>query len=50
MYPSTKALKRPEVNAFLGYIEANYEDIANASQIVPMDQGQAAKAKAALGS
>jgi phosphate transport system substrate-binding protein len=50
MYPSTKALKRPEVKAFLDYIEANYQAIAEASQIVPMDQGQADKAKAALGS
>jgi phosphate transport system substrate-binding protein len=49
MYPSTKALKRPEVKAFLDYIEANYDAIAKASQIVPMDSGQAAKAKAALG-
>jgi phosphate transport system substrate-binding protein len=49
MYPSTKALKRPEVKAFLDYIEQNYEAIATASQIVPMDQGQADKAKAALG-
>ena len=49
MYPSTKALKRPEVKAFLDYIEANFEEIATASQIVPMDQGQADKAKAALG-
>jgi phosphate transport system substrate-binding protein len=49
MYPSTKALKRPEVKAFLDYIEQNYEAIATASQIVPMDQSQADKAKAALG-
>jgi phosphate transport system substrate-binding protein len=49
MYPSTKALKRPEVKAFLDYVEANYDTIATASQIVPMDSGQADKAKAALG-
>jgi phosphate transport system substrate-binding protein len=49
MYPSIKALKRPEVKAFLDYVQANFEDIATASQIVPMDQGQADKAKAALG-
>jgi len=49
MYPSTKALKRPEVKAFLDYIQANYQAIAEASQIVPMDQTQADKAKAALG-
>jgi phosphate transport system substrate-binding protein len=50
MYPSAKALKRPEVKAFLDYIEANYEEIAEASQIVPMSAEQADKSKAALGS
>jgi phosphate transport system substrate-binding protein len=50
MYPSTKALKRPEVKAFLDYIEENYQTIAEASQIVPMSADQADKAKAALGS
>ena len=49
MYPSTKALKRPEVKAFLQYVNDNYQAIADASQIVAMDAGQAAKAKAALG-
>ncbi|HMJ96326.1 MAG TPA: PstS family phosphate ABC transporter substrate-binding protein [Thermoleophilaceae bacterium] len=49
MYPSAKALKRPEVKAFLDYIEANFQAIAEASQIVPMDQGQADKAMAVLG-
>jgi phosphate transport system substrate-binding protein len=50
MYPSAKARKRPEVKAFLDYIEANYEAIAGASQIVPMSAEQADKSKAALGS
>ena len=50
MYPSTKALKRPEVKAFLDYVEENYQAIAEASQIVPMSPEQADKAKAALGS
>ena len=50
MYPSAKALKRPEVKAFLDYIEDNYEAIAEASQIVPMSAPQADKSKAALGS
>jgi phosphate transport system substrate-binding protein len=49
MYPSAKALKRPEVKAFLQYVNDNYQAIAGASQIVAMDSGQAAKAKAALG-
>jgi phosphate transport system substrate-binding protein len=50
MYPSTKALKRPEVKAFLDYILENYQPIAEASQIVPMSTEQADKSKAALGS
>jgi phosphate transport system substrate-binding protein len=50
MYPSTKALKRPEVKAFLDYVVENYQPIAEASQIVPMSSDQADKAKSALGS
>ena len=50
MYPSTKALKRPEVKAFMDYVVENYQPIAEASQIVPMSQSQADKAKTALGS
>ena len=49
MYPSTKALKRPEVKAFLEYILENYQEIADAAQIVAMNQEQADKAKAGLG-
>src|SRR5687768_2216983 len=49
MYPSTKALKRPEVKAFMDYIVENQQDIADASQIVAMNQEQADKAKANLG-
>jgi phosphate transport system substrate-binding protein len=50
MYPSNKALQRPEVKAFMDYIIENYQPIAEASQIVPMSQEQADKSKAALGS
>jgi phosphate transport system substrate-binding protein len=50
MYPSTKALKRPEVKAFLDYVVANYQEIADASQIVPMSSEQADKSTSALGS
>jgi phosphate transport system substrate-binding protein len=50
MYPSTKALKRPEVKAFLQYILDNYQEIADASQIVAMSPDQADEAKADLGS
>jgi phosphate transport system substrate-binding protein len=49
MYPSAKALKRPEVKAFLDYILENYQEIADASQIVAMNQEQADRAKAELG-
>ena len=50
MYPSDKALKRPEVKAFMDYILENYQPIAEASQIVPMSTEQTDQAKAALGS
>jgi phosphate transport system substrate-binding protein len=48
MYPSEKAIARPEVKAFLEFIVNNYKDIAEAAQIVPMTDAQAAKAKAAV--
>jgi phosphate transport system substrate-binding protein len=50
MYPSTKALQRPEVKAFMDYVVENYQPIAEASQIVPLNQEQADQAKSALGS
>jgi phosphate transport system substrate-binding protein len=50
MYPSDKALKQPEVKAFMDYVVENYQPIAEASQIVPMNQSQADKAKTDLGS
>jgi phosphate transport system substrate-binding protein len=50
MYPSMKALKRPEVKAFLDYVVGNYQAIADASQIVPMSTEQADKSTSALGS
>jgi phosphate transport system substrate-binding protein len=50
MYPSTKALKRPEVKAFLDYVLANYEEIADVSQIVAMSSEQADKSTSTLGS
>jgi phosphate transport system substrate-binding protein len=48
MYPNEKALARPEVKAFMEYVIANYEDIAAASQIVPMTADQSAKGKSEL--
>ena len=50
MYPSAKALKQPEVKAFMDYVVENYQAIAEAAQIVPMSQPQADEAKTALGS
>jgi phosphate transport system substrate-binding protein len=50
MYPSQKALKKPEVKAFMDYVVENYQSISEAAQIVPMSQSQADKAKTALGS
>jgi phosphate transport system substrate-binding protein len=50
MYPSEKALKQPEVKAFMDYVVENYQAIAEAAQIVPMSQPQADEAKTALGS
>ena len=49
MYPSEKALARPEVKAFMDYVVQNYEQISQASQIVPMSAEQASKAKTVLG-
>ncbi len=48
MYPSEKALARPEVKAFMDYIVENYEQISEASQIVPMSAEDAAKSKEVL--
>jgi phosphate transport system substrate-binding protein len=48
MYPSTKAIKRPEVKAFLDYVEESYEQIATDAQLVPMTAEQAGKAAQAL--
>ena len=49
MYPSDKALKRPEVKAFMDFVVANYATLSEASQIVPMSEQQASDAQAALG-
>ena len=45
MYPSDKALARPEVKAFMEFVVNNYADIAKASQIVAMTDAQAAESK-----
>jgi phosphate transport system substrate-binding protein len=45
MYPSDKALDRPEVKAFIDFVVGNQQTIAEASQIVPMTDEQATAAK-----
>jgi phosphate transport system substrate-binding protein len=48
MYPSDKAIARPEVKAFLEFVVDNYADIAAQAQIVPMTDAQAGEAKTAV--
>jgi phosphate transport system substrate-binding protein len=48
MYPSAKAMKRPEVKAFMDFVIANQQGIAKASKIVPMTTEQASDAKTSL--
>ena len=48
MYPSSDAIQKPEVKAYLQFVVDNYNTIAEQSQIVPMDSSQAAKAKSAF--
>lgn len=49
MYPSDKALAKPEVKAFMDFVEENHDAISETSQIVPMTAEQAAKSKQVLG-
>ena len=48
MYPSTEALKKPEVKAFMDYVLENYDSIAETAQLVGMTSAQQSKAKAAF--
>ncbi len=48
MYPSSKAIARPEVKGFMDYVLANQQAIADASKIVALTAEQATKAKADL--
>lgn len=48
MYPSSKAIARPEVKAFMEFIVANQEAIADAAKIVPLTAEQATAARAEL--
>jgi phosphate transport system substrate-binding protein len=49
MYPSKKALERPEVQAFLKFTVDNYQQIADAAKIVPMTDEQASESKTEVG-
>ncbi|MEO6496042.1 MAG: substrate-binding domain-containing protein, partial [Solirubrobacteraceae bacterium] len=49
MYPSDKALERPEVKAFMDFIAENQASIAEAAQYVPLTDQQATEAEGALG-
>lgn len=44
MYPSAKAIARPEVKAFMEFVVENQEAIADAAKIVPLTAEQAEKA------
>jgi phosphate transport system substrate-binding protein len=46
MYPSDKALQRPEVKAFMEFVVNNQAAIAEAAKIVPLTDEQAAESKA----
>lgn len=46
MYPSAEALKRPEVKAFMMFAVQNAAAIAEAAQMVPMTEEQAAQSQA----
>jgi phosphate transport system substrate-binding protein len=48
MYPSKEAMSKPEVKAFMDFIVANQQAIAEAAQIVPLTEEQATEAQAAL--
>jgi phosphate transport system substrate-binding protein len=48
MYPSNEALGKPEVEGFMQFVVDNYEGIADAALIVPMDETQAEEAQSNL--
>jgi phosphate transport system substrate-binding protein len=48
MYPSTKALQRPEVKAFLDFTLENHTEISEAANIVPMSDDDAAESVSKL--
>jgi phosphate transport system substrate-binding protein len=48
MYPSTKALERPEVKAFMEFVTSQAPAIAEAAKIVPLTSEQQTEAQGAL--
>jgi phosphate transport system substrate-binding protein len=48
MYPSKEAIAKPEVKAFMDFVVANQQAIAEASQIVALTEEQATEAESAL--
>ncbi len=48
MYPSSEAIARPEVKAFMDFVIANQQDIATAAKIVPLTEEQATKSESDL--
>jgi phosphate transport system substrate-binding protein len=49
MYPSEKALQKPEVKAFMDFVLENAGSIAEVAQIVPANQGAIDRSTSALG-
>ncbi len=49
MYPKAASLAKPEVKAFMDFVVANQDKIAEAAKIVPLTSEQATKAKTDLG-
>jgi phosphate transport system substrate-binding protein len=48
MYPSREAIAKPHVKAFMDFVIANQQAIAEAAQIVPLTSDQATEAESAL--
>jgi phosphate transport system substrate-binding protein len=48
MYPSAEAVAKPHVKAFMDFVVAQQQTIAEASNIVPMTEEQATEAQSAL--
>ena len=47
-YPSAKAMQRPEVKAFVEFVQQNHQAISEAAKFVPMTEEQASKSQQAI--